>query len=128
MELTLRAVKTADVPRVRAAVVHQLRQVVDDKDQIDRVALLLTELMSNALRHSSSPVTCEIRWSPFNTHVEVCDDNKDAPVVVETTSDAPAGRGMKLVSLLASRWGWDHNDEGKCVWFEIRPQDVRVPA
>lgn len=128
MELTLKASETADIPRVRSAVVRQLRPIVEDQNHIELVALLLTELLSNAIRHSSGPVICSIMWSPETTHVEVCDDNFQAPVVVETNHDAPAGRGMKLVSALASRWGWNRHNDGKCVWFDITPQDARVPA
>lgn len=128
MELTLRASKTADVPRVRAAVVDQLRPIVEDENEIGLVALLLTELLSNALRHSSQPVMTSVVWSPAKIHVEVCDDNPATPIVVENNHDEPAGRGMKLVSTLANRWGWNRLDSGKCVWFEIRHQDARVPA
>lgn len=116
----MRAGKTADVPRVRAAVVDQLRPIVSDENEIGLVALLLTELLSNALRHSSQPVMSSIEWNPQKIHVEVCDDNPATPVVLETNHDEPAGRGMKLVSTLAHRWGWCRNAGGKCVWFEIK--------
>lgn len=124
----MRAVKTADVPRVRATVVQQLRRLSVSEPEAALVGLLLTELLSNGIRHSTSPVTCSLVWGDDTTRVEVCDDNPRPPVVVESPPDADDGRGMKLVASLSSRWGWQRSDEGKCVWFEVKPQAERVPA
>lgn len=124
----MRAIKTADVPRVRAAVVEQLRRLSLAEADIALIGLLLTELLSNGIRHSSSPVICSLLWGGNITRVEVCDDNPSPPVVIESSPDADDGRGMKLVAVLATRWGWQRSDGGKCVWFEVRPQAERVPA
>lgn len=127
----MRAVHTADVPRIRAAVRSQLQRLAIAHTDIDLVTLLLTELMGNAMRHGLVPVICQINVKSLQIRVEVCDHSSDAPVVVESPPDAVGGRGMKLVSSLATQWGWHATDVGKCVWFEIatcEQQCEPVPA
>ena len=113
----MRVVKAADVPRVRAAVAHSLRPFIHE--DLDTITLLVTELLSNALRHGGSPAICSVDWKSCRVRVEVCDANPTAPEVLESAPDSIGGRGMKLVDALSSSWGWHPNDDGKCVWFEI---------
>lgn len=119
MELALKTDRPADVPRVRSAIGDQLRHLDIPVDTIDTATLLLSELVTNAIRHGSLPITCSMSYSHGQLRVEVCDASADAPVVVEAPVDSIGGRGMKLVSVLAHSWGWQVLTTGKCVWFEL---------
>lgn len=122
--------QAADVPRVRGAARDQLRQLPVSSGEVDLVSLLLTELVTNALRHGLPPVTANLIVQGSQIRVEVCDSSDAAPTVLHTSPESTGGRGMKLVSSLATRWGWSEMLTGKCVWFELHlavQQLARVP-
>jgi anti-sigma regulatory factor (Ser/Thr protein kinase) len=84
------------------------------------VALLASELVSNAVRHARAE-SVELCFGVVAEHVrvEVGDDGKGfvgkprAPV-----PNRPGGWGLYIVEQLASRWGVMHGG-GTRVWFEI---------
>lgn len=119
MELAMKPLRAADVPRVRSAVSDQLRHLALSNEVIDVATLLLSELVTNAMRHGSMPITCSTFLTGSRIRVEVCDVNTAPPVVIEAAPDALGGRGMKLVAGLAEEWGWYRTETGKCVWFEL---------
>jgi hypothetical protein len=51
--------------------------------------------------------------------VQVTDESGELPNAVHAAEDATGGRGITMVSLLASRWGAEPRDTGKTVWFEL---------
>lgn len=127
----MKVVDTADVPRVRTSAREQLRHFGLSRDDIDLVSLLLTELVTNALRHGLPPVIASISYRREMVRVEVCDSSDGEPLVLHTQPDSVGGRGMRLVSSLATKWGWSEMLSGKCVWFEVHPleqQGVHAPA
>jgi hypothetical protein len=88
------------------------------EEQIDAASLLATELVSNAIRHTTRPIT--LRLMRTSTLLcEVTDDDHRLPILCEPDDDAEAGRGIYLVSRLSHRWGAGHTAAGKAVWFEL---------
>jgi len=90
--------------------------------QMGNVAeLLVSELVSNVVRHASGPMRLRLLGSPPRAlRVEVDDCSEKAPVVLPLSPDAFSGRGMALVDSLASDWGVvRHAGHGKTVWFEL---------
>ena len=86
--------------------------------------LLVSELVTNAMRHGGEPIRLVANITPSGLRVEVYDGNVDAfPAVRDMRPDAPGGRGLRLVDALADRWGTIEADDGKCVWFEIDTRD-----
>jgi len=96
----------------------------------DSAALVLSELMTNALKHCGErDRLIETRFvrlrdgsgRPAGLRVEVHDAGETRPVLQEPSADAESGRGLPLVdALTAGRWGVSHRQGiGKLVWAEI---------
>ena len=90
----------------------------------DDVSLLVTELVSNAVRHggdgSDRLVQVEVRREDERIRVHVIDAGSDfdpSPDPVE--GDSSGGWGLFLVDRIAERWGVCRTSAGKCVWFEL---------
>lgn len=87
---------------------------------LDRTALLVTELTTNAVVHADSPVRLSVMPGPERVRVEVRDD-VPCPITEPSPPDPESerGRGLWLVSTLSSSWGVNGNDKGKTIWFEV---------
>nr|WP_173937377.1 ATP-binding SpoIIE family protein phosphatase [Streptomyces chartreusis] len=88
------------------------------EDLGDSVELLVSELVTNAVRHTSRPVTLRL----MRTDVLRCEIGDDAPELPRLRRARPTdenGRGLYLVSRLAMRWGAARLSTGKIVWFEF---------
>lgn len=85
-------------------------------------ALLISELVANAVRHGLPPITIGLRCVGTDTlEVRVHDDSPALPVLRRfEDADAEGGRGMALVDLLSDDWGVEEvPDDGKTVWFHL---------
>lgn len=86
----------------------------------DDAALLVTELVSNAVSHAGSEVEVSVLLRPDAVRVEVADFSPVGKVeAVPAADDAEGGRGLGIVESLASRWGVITHADGKTVWFEL---------
>ncbi|MFF1520004.1 ATP-binding protein [Streptomyces sp. NPDC058305] len=85
----------------------------------DTVELLVSELVTNSVRHTPGPVrlTLEIRDGRLRCEVE--DVAVTEPVRGGVTEDAEGGRGTELLDMLADDWGCVPTATGKTVWFEL---------
>jgi anti-sigma regulatory factor (Ser/Thr protein kinase) len=86
------------------------------------VALLVSELVTNSIRHGGGRPDAAIEVlataAPEVVRVEVADRGPGFDAA-EAHRDRPAGGyGLKLVEKLTNRWGVLRNDESR-VWFEI---------
>ncbi len=88
----------------------------------DDANLLLSELVTNVLRHvsSRSKMVLEVRLSGPGLRVAVVDASAVLPTVADAPATAAGGHGMRLVEVLADRWGSEDHASGKRVWFELR--------
>lgn len=108
-----------DVPRARHAVAAALHDAGVRTDH-DAVALVLTELLTNAVLHGSGPITVHTSTRGDCVRVEVTDGAvADVPHRVEAGPTRETGRGLHLVSVIADRWGVHPGAGGKTVWAEI---------
>ncbi|WP_394814921.1 SpoIIE family protein phosphatase [Streptomyces millisiae] len=87
--------------------------------------LLVSELVTNAIRYSSGPVRLRlIRQSVLTC--EVADASSTSPRLRHPRTLDEGGRGLFLVAQLARRWGTRYVADGKIIWAEL---DVRqAPA
>ena len=93
----------------------------------DDVALLITELVSNAVRHAGTDVSVSVALCPTGVRVEVGDDQPEVPGEIGPAGEmAEGGRGLEIVAKLASRWGVATRAPGKTIWFEVdKPEGAR---
>jgi anti-sigma regulatory factor (Ser/Thr protein kinase) len=91
----------------------------------DGVLLLVTELVTNAVRHAKigpeQSLRVELRFSPRRVRVEVLDPGPGfTRTRAPSRGDEFGGLGLLLVDRIADRWGVNRTASGTCVWFEIR--------
>jgi len=94
------------------------------QDAVEVAALLVTELVSNAVLHARTDIVLSVEVSPGRVLLRVRDGSEIAPVVRSYGPQAATGRGIALVEQLASAWGVDHSDQGKEVWCRIDFADL----
>ncbi|PWI45699.1 SpoIIE family protein phosphatase [Streptomyces sp. ICBB 8177] len=84
----------------------------------DIAELLVSELVTNALRHAGPPRQLRL-FRDRTLTVEVADAGRQIPTLRPIDEDLESGRGMYLVNELAHRWGSRTTRHGKVVWFEL---------
>ncbi|MEV0096096.1 ATP-binding protein [Streptomyces sp. NPDC050738] len=86
----------------------------------DVAVLLVSELVTNALRYASGPIGVRlVRLDHGVLLVEVSDPLPDPPRERTSGPDDEGGRGLQLVACSAQRWGTRKGRTGKTVWFEL---------
>jgi anti-sigma regulatory factor (Ser/Thr protein kinase) len=87
---------------------------------LDIVALLVSELATNAVVHAGSRYAVVASWQPPTLRVDVLDNNSTRPRVRQPQLDGlPGGRGLQLVQQLANVWGVTSASDHKSVWFAL---------
>lgn len=122
----------------RRRLADELADVVSSPLLADLVAVL-AELVGNAVRHAD-PLPGDVvrvawRLRPDDggqsVRIRVTDGGATAPPRIRAAGpEAADGRGLHIVSGLASRWGVERDGLGQCVWAEFdgspRPDLVRA--
>jgi anti-sigma regulatory factor (Ser/Thr protein kinase) len=95
-----------------------------DLDSVaDITELLVSELVTNALRHATGPIGVRLVRRPGGLRgvlrVEVLDPLPDPPRARAARPEDEGGRGLQLVASSARRWGTRPGGTGKAVWFEL---------
>ncbi|MGW5005012.1 ATP-binding protein [Streptomyces parvulus] len=89
----------------------------------DLTALLVSELVTNALRHATGPIGVRLLRRPAAPPgillVEVSDPLPDPPRARGARPEDEDGRGLQLVASSVHRWGTRAGEAGKTVWFEL---------
>jgi anti-sigma B factor antagonist len=96
-------------------------------------ALVISELLSNALRHAGPLPGSSIRvaWDldADNVRVSVSDGGGPSqPELGEPTPTTTGGRGLRIVARLSRRWGTFCDDEGTTVWAEVLVMPLETVA
>jgi anti-sigma regulatory factor (Ser/Thr protein kinase) len=98
------------------------REQLDERyapETLETIALLVTELVTNAILHARTPM--QLTVMPHADHVHICveDESNERPALRAYESDAVTGRGLALVERLSSSWGVDTTTTGKVVWCDV---------
>jgi len=90
---------------------------------LDEALLLVSELVTNAVRYGAPPITLQVSCNGSEgMEVRVSDGSDRLPQPRDTAASDESGRGLLLVDTLSSRWGVDSTQAGKEVWFALRPE------
>jgi hypothetical protein len=93
-------------------------------DFIDDASLVLTELISNALRHAR-PLAgggVQVAWRFGSGHLEVAvtdGGSSSRPHVAPAVPDSLGGRGLTIVSALSVDWGTRRASGESTVWARL---------
>jgi serine phosphatase RsbU (regulator of sigma subunit)/anti-sigma regulatory factor (Ser/Thr protein kinase) len=109
-----------DAPaRARAQVSALLRQWRTRDDTRDSAVLLVSELVTNAVRFATGPVTIRLIRTGHGLVCEVGDTGNGRPRLRRGGPLDDGGRGLGIVHRLTTRWGVRWTDTGKVVWAEV---------
>ena len=109
---------------VRRAVVSELRRLKVDPTVINEAEVVLSELVSNAVRHAK-PLpdgTIRVYWTVRNGVVEVEVTDGGGPTTPRPAPRsvwATTGRGLRIVRSFAHEWGVLEDRSGRTVWVAL---------
>jgi anti-sigma regulatory factor (Ser/Thr protein kinase) len=120
----------------RAGLVSDLIRAGVCASAITDAALVLSELLSNALCHATPlPGSClRVTWCLDQGSVRVSVRDGGGPTLPELGEPNPSttgGRGLRIVDRLSQCWGTRSDDDGVTVWAEVpvpRMTTFAVPA
>jgi serine phosphatase RsbU (regulator of sigma subunit) len=108
--------KLTSVRLARAAIREPMERWKLD-DLVPTTELLVSELVTNAMRYSRGDVTLRL-VNERALVVEVLDNSGALPRLRQANGDDENGRGLQVVRQLAKRWGARRTGTGKVVWCE----------
>ena len=88
-------------------------------DLVDDVALITSELATNAVTHAASPFRTSLVRTDDVVRVSVEDGSRVWPQRQEAMPEDQDGRGMAIIATLAERSGCDSTPRGKVAWAEL---------
>jgi len=87
---------------------------------VQAAELLTSELAANSVRHACSEFEVAID-SRDPIRIEVSDNCKGHPRVLNPPPRNPTGRGLQIVERVSDSWGIRPTANGKTVWFTLSP-------
>jgi serine phosphatase RsbU (regulator of sigma subunit) len=110
------APKLTSVREARSVLAEPMKRW-DLEDLIPTTELLVSELVTNAVKYSRGEVTLRL----VNEKALVCevlDSSGALPRLRQANSEDESGRGLQVVRQLSRRWGARRTATGKVVWCE----------
>jgi anti-sigma regulatory factor (Ser/Thr protein kinase) len=123
LELSL-APTVAAPARARAALTAWLGQEPHDADLIEIALLLVSELVTNSVRHArisdDEPLRLNASLRATTLRLELWDNGTDGSVTRRAVEREHGGFGLHLIARLCSTWGVERDAHGTTVWLELR--------
>ncbi len=92
------------------------------------VALMVSELASNCVRHTDSDFELTISQSADEIRVETTDRGTGEPTMRVPAPTDPSGRGLQIVDIFSTAWGYERRGREKTVWFNVSLDGVLAEA
>jgi len=109
-----------DSPAQARAVVAACTERLGLQGIRDDVTLVVSEMVTNAVRHAGPPVALEIQAERDTVLIAVDDGTAERPLPRVADHDAEGGRGLLLLDLLCAEHGVRPDPPGKTVWAALR--------
>jgi anti-anti-sigma regulatory factor/anti-sigma regulatory factor (Ser/Thr protein kinase) len=88
---------------------------------IDDAQVVITELVSNAVRHAEGDLRLLVLFRDRLLHLSVADTSEEQPHLILPDPDTgEGGRGLLLIDAVAAAWGSSPTPDGKVVWATLR--------
>jgi anti-sigma regulatory factor (Ser/Thr protein kinase) len=88
-------------------------------DQRDALLLVVSELVTNAVRQGDGAVTVTLESRSDALSVEVFDTGYRMPALTAADPEATGGRGLHVIDAVAAEWGIREDLRGKSVWARV---------
>lgn len=89
-------------------------------DHRDAVLLVVSEMVTNAVRQGDGPVQVTLDAAEDSLLIEVFDSGHRLPRLSDSAPDSTSGRGLHLIDAFCDDWGVREQLEGKTVWARLR--------
>jgi anti-sigma regulatory factor (Ser/Thr protein kinase) len=88
---------------------------------LEAVQLIVSELVTNAIRHARGEIELCVAVVGTTVRIEVTDESPDCEAVIVQMDDAlrPNGRGLRMVEAFSRSWGCRTGPDRKVVWAEV---------
>jgi anti-sigma regulatory factor (Ser/Thr protein kinase) len=103
----------------RRLVADALLQWGHAQELSESIALVVSELATNAVRHARSPFSVLARSDQHVIRISVRDASAVLPTLREPDPQAGPGIGLQMVDALAGAWGVEVTAGGKAVWAQL---------
>jgi anti-sigma regulatory factor (Ser/Thr protein kinase) len=92
-----------------------------EPDLADTVMVMVSELVTNSVRHAASEFTLSLERDLDSIRVAVSDEGERRPSLRNPTPAEQSGRGLQIVNALCDSWGVTETAgrRGKTVWFVV---------
>jgi anti-sigma regulatory factor (Ser/Thr protein kinase) len=112
----------ASAPRAARGLVRRAAEPLLDAEALDDLDLLVSEVVTNAVRHGdadlNATITIELSLTDGRARVTVSDPGVGFdPLAPRVSRDGIGGNGLVLLDGMARDWGVDSTDRFR-VWFE----------
>jgi anti-sigma regulatory factor (Ser/Thr protein kinase) len=89
---------------------------------LEAVQLIVSELVTNAIRHARGQIELCVAVADQMVRIEVSDASPECEAVKVPLDDSlnASGRGLRLVEAFSKAWGCDVGRDRKVVWAEVR--------
>jgi serine phosphatase RsbU (regulator of sigma subunit)/anti-sigma regulatory factor (Ser/Thr protein kinase) len=89
------------------------------EETCDSLQLAISELATNAARHSDDVFEVRLVHTERSVRVAVGDSSHRMPHRYDADDDMTSGRGLSIIETISDRWGIDSTGLGKTVWCEF---------